>query len=115
MVQGYTPNLLTRQLSADCLFPDFEMAQMATGSVQDLLQKYRSPRTSTIAYLSPIPACFNVDAIVSRKYPGFDIMPPAVLPPEDFADDVTHGHPVAESAPYTTELLVNVIQQALDQ
>ncbi len=113
VVQGYTPNLLTRTLPHDCIFPDFEVAQMATGSVEELLRQYRSPGTRTIAYLSPIPACQNVDAIAGRQYSGLEIMPPVVVPPEDIADDPTHGHPTAASAPYTTELLVNVIHQAL--
>ena len=114
VTQGYTPNLLTATLHPGCVFAGIQEEEHGTGSVEHLLRAYRSPTTKTIAYLSPLPACRNVDPIAGYHYPGFDIAPPVVIPPEYISADFTHAHPTAKWVPYTTDLLAKVIRKALE-
>jgi len=113
VVQGFSPNLNPVSLQPSCTFPDIELHLQATGSVRELLSKYRTSKTMTVSYLSPIPNCTNVDQILARHYPGLTVAPPVVVPPQDIVADFTHAHPMRAYVPVTTDIAYDFVRRQL--
>jgi hypothetical protein len=93
-----------------CILPSALVTPRASGSAEELLQKYRSGKTQTVLYIAPIPACAGSAALLSRSYLNGLVRPPGSLPPNYFVDDGFYAHERPEALAQSTHLLMEALR-----
>jgi hypothetical protein len=99
-------------LASDCTLPDTLLEEHRTDSVQALINRYSTPQTKTMLYLSPVPGCQNADALLSaiRAKNNLPAALPAVLAASDFSSDNMFAHVRPDAVSTSTDLLTQAIR-----
>ena len=96
-----------------CVFPDQYVNTSRYDTVARLAERYRTPKTKVLVYLSPIPACRNAQVLLTRSYRSVPAAPPRLVPTEQFMADEQYVHLATDSVPYTTQLFMDDVTKAL--
>ena len=99
-------------LSSGCSLPDVLVQEHDTASVQALINRYSTPQTKTMLYLSPVPGCQNAGALLSsiRAKNNIPAALPAVLPAGDFSSDNMYAHVRPDAVTASTDLLTRAVR-----
>ena len=111
---GHMENQFTLQhLVAPCQIPPKFTAVSSLVSVRALVERYRSPQTKILIFLSPIPACGGAAAVSHRSYAEVPADPPHEMSPALFYDDTYYAHLVPAGVPEATRVLAESIRAHL--
>ena len=99
--------------SGPCQLPlsgeDFPM-----DSAREFRQKYTTPQTAVLVYVSPIAACTNAGLVTSQPFAAIPAATPRLLPPSSFKSDALFpAHLMPAAVPGATAQLIEAIQKAL--
>jgi hypothetical protein len=99
-------------LSGDCTLPDTLIEEHRADSVQALMNRYSTPQTRAMLYLSPVPGCQNTGVLLSaiRAKSSMPTVLPAVLAPGDFSSDNMFAHVRPNAVATSTDLLTRAIR-----
>jgi hypothetical protein len=103
----------TGLLSGSCSFSKSDLQESASAEGAEEIQRhFTTDATRVLVYLSPLPACSNVQQLLAMLPGRLHLAQPLVLPPSNFAANaITHPSPDTEQ--FRTRALAEAIQQAL--
>jgi hypothetical protein len=103
-------------LSSDCILPDVLVEEHRTDSAQALINRYTTPQTKTMLYLSPVPGCQNAGSLLSsiRAKSNIPAALPAVLAAGDFSSDNMFAHVRPDAVTTSTDLLTRAVRLRLE-
>ncbi len=102
-------------LESPCTIPKDYLADTASGSVQELAERYRAAGLQVMVYLAPIPHCTNTADVPTRSFAALGALGPGVLPAGDFAADPYYAHIRPEAVPASSLLLAQALGPRLQR
>ncbi len=100
-----------KPLGTTCrLYSDHAVERDAGSLPRQMMERWQSPETKVVLYLSPIPDCEGARQFMDLRLNPAPIAGPTLWPSSRFADDYFQVHVRAEFVPASTRLLENALK-----